>query len=187
MKHSEYQKLLEKDKSEAQKKIFKEYLNYVYTIAFNRLRSCGSREDIDECVIDIFNDVFSSYETKPDLTDDMKGFIGTVALRKSAAYYHRLCKRSNTVSLDDEYTQDIPSAEDVSGAAETKDSRQILLKLINSLGEPDAAIIIQKYYYGRTSREIAGFVSLSPAMVRVRCSRALKKLRKLLSENDISI
>ena len=187
MKHSEYQKLLDTDKNKAQKKVFDEYLNYVYTIAFNRLRSCGKREDIEECVSDIFIDIFASYEYKTDLDGDMKGFIATVALRKSAAYYHRLCRKTNIFSLDDEFVPEMASDEDIAEAAETNDTRRILLELIDSLGEPDATIIMQKYYYRRSSREIAELVPLSPAMVRVRSSRALKKLRKLLSGRDIMI
>ena len=187
MKHSEYRQLLSTDQSKAQKNVFNEYLNYVYTIVFNRLRSCGSREDIDECVIDTFKDIFSSYEDKPTATDDMKGFIATVALRKSAAYYHSLCKKTKSISLDDENTAVIPSMENIFEEAEMNETRRILLRLVESLGEPDSTIIIQKYYYGRSSREIAKFVSLSPAMIRVRNSRALKKLRKMLSDNDILI
>ncbi|WP_303835178.1 sigma-70 family RNA polymerase sigma factor [Ruminococcus flavefaciens] len=187
MKHSEYQQLLKIDKNKAQRTIFDEYLNYVYTIAFNRLRSCGSREDIDECVSDIFTDVFGSYESKQAANDDIKGFIATIALRKSAAYYHRLCRNTNSISLDDENTAAFPSDENISESAEKKETQRTLMKLIDSLGEPDSTIIIQKYYYGRSSFEISGFVSLSPAMIRVRSSRALKKLRRLISDNDISV
>lgn len=185
MKHSEYQQLLETDKSKAQRIVFDEYLNYVYTIAYNRLRSCGSREDIDECVSDIFTDIFASYEYKSITNDDIKGFIATIALRKSCAYYNRLCKKANNISFDDECANDFPSTENISEAAENREIRRNILKLIDSLGEPDSTIIMQKYYYGRNSREISKFVSLSPAMIRVRNSRALKKLRKLLSENGI--
>ena len=187
MKHSEYQKLLKTDKSNAHQTLYNEYLNYVYTIAFNRLRSCGSREDIDECVIDIFTDIFNSYEYRCNENDDIKGFIATVAIRKSAAYYHKLCRDSKNISLDDECNGPVASTEDISEAAEKSEARRILLKLIEDLGEPDSTIIIQKYYYGRSSREISGFVSLTPAMVRVRNSRALKKLRVLLSDHDILI
>jgi RNA polymerase sigma-70 factor (ECF subfamily) len=187
MKHSEYQRLSETDETKAQKTLFREYLNYVYTIVFNRLRSCGSREDIDECVIDVFTDVFASYESKNSKSDDMKGFIGTVALRKAAAYYHKLCKDKTVALLDDEAVSDVPSEEDISEIAEKSEMQQMLLRLIDSLGEPDATIIIQKYYYGRSSREISAMVSLSPSMVRVRSSRALKKLRRLLTDNNISI
>lgn len=187
MKHSEYRQLLKNDKSKAQRAVFDEYLNYVYTITFNRLRSCGSREDVDECVSDIFTDVFTSYESKPILNDDIKGFISIVALRKSAAYYNRLCKNKKNISLDDEFTDVFPSSENISYDAEQNEIRRKIIKLIDSLGEPDSTIIIQKYYYGRNSREISEFVPISPAMIRVHISRALKKLRKLCLDNDISM
>ena len=106
-------------------------------------------------------------------------------MRKSCAYYNRLCKKVNNISFDDECANDFPSTENISEAAENREIRRNILKLIDSLGEPDSTIIMQKYYYGRNSREISKFVSLSPAMIRVRNSRALKKLRKLLSENGI--
>ena len=58
---------------------------------------------------------------------------------------------------------------------------EALLRLIESLGEPDSDIIIQKYYYNMNSNEIASKHSMSPEAVRMRCSRALKKLKELLT------
>ena len=51
-----------------------------------------------------------------------------------------------------------------------------------AMGIPDSDIIIQKFYYNMNSSEIADKHSMSPASVRMRCSRALKKLRELLSD-----
>ena len=60
MTHDEFRRLLGRSREEAHKALFEAYCNYVYTIVFNRLRSCASREDIDECVCDVFADVFLS-------------------------------------------------------------------------------------------------------------------------------
>ena len=187
MTHSEYRLLWEADKARAQQTLFNEYLNYVYVIVFNRLRGCGSREDIGDCIIDVFMDVFSSYDHKSDIDGDVKGFIGTVAFRKAANYYRRLSKKSPGISLDDGLAEAIPSDENIPEATETGELRTILLDLIESLGKPDSTIIIEKFYYGRSSLEISKIVHISPIMVRVRCSRALKKLRKLLADKDITI
>ncbi|MBQ9894666.1 MAG: sigma-70 family RNA polymerase sigma factor [Ruminococcus sp.] len=186
MTHNEYRLLLNTDRKKAQQTLFNEYLNYVYAIAYNRLHSCGSREDINECVMDVFMDVFSSYDDKGDVTGDIKGFIGVVAYRKSANYYHKLCRNGFDVALD-EYEEVIPSDENIAVTTEKAEIRNILLDLIESLGKPDSTIIMEKYYYGRNSLEISKIVHISPIMVRVRCSRALKKLRKLLADNDIMI
>ncbi|WP_164174552.1 RNA polymerase sigma factor [Ruminococcus flavefaciens] len=186
MTHSEYRLLLKTDRTKAQRALFNEYLNYVYAIAYNRLHSCGSREDIGDCVLDVFMDVFSSYDEKSDLSGDINGFIGTVAFRKATNYYRKLCRNGVGVPLD-EYAEAIPSDENIPVSTENSELRTILLDLIESLGKPDSTIIIEKYYYGRSSLEISKIVHISPIMVRVRSSRALKKLRKLLADKDITI
>ena len=82
MTHAEYRMLLKTDASRAKRAVFDEYFNYVYVIVFNRLRSCGSREDIDECVSDVFVEIFSAYAPEMPLTGDIKGFIGVIAARR---------------------------------------------------------------------------------------------------------
>ena len=186
MTHSEYRLLLKTDRTKAQQALFNEYLNYVYAIAYNRLHSCGSREDIGDCVLDVFMDVFSSYDEKGDLSGDIKGFIGTVAFRKAANYYRKLYRNGVGVPLD-EYAEAIPSDENIAVTTENSELGTILLDLIEGLGKPDSTIIIEKFYYGRSSLEISKIVHISPIMVRVRCSRALKKLRKLLADKDITM
>lgn len=185
MEYHEYHLLMAADKSRAEQLLYDEYVNYVYTIVFSHLRSCATREDINECVIDVFMDVFTFYEKGDIISDDMKGFIGTVAYRKSAAYFKKLC-RNSSVPLDD-MADTIPSDEDITQNAELNELRGILLDMIERLGEPDSTIIIQKYFYGRSSREISKIIPMSPVMIRVRSGRALKKLRKLLSDKDISL
>ncbi|MBR4627392.1 MAG: sigma-70 family RNA polymerase sigma factor [Ruminococcus sp.] len=187
MTHSEYRLLLRTDKEKAQRRIFDEYYNYVYTIVYSRLRSCAAREDIDECVSDVFADVFSSYDPDKLITGDIKGFIGMIAGRDATDFYRRICKAPVTLPIDEEGAAEIPSGEDVIQDSEQKELRAMLLGIVESLGEPDSTIIIQKYFYKRTSKEIAETVPLSPVMIRVRSSRALKKLRKMLSDKDITI
>ena len=187
MTHSEYRDSLKKDRQAAQRRLFDVYLNYVYTVVYSRLRSCGSREDIDECVSDVFAEVFSSYDDTATVSGDMKGFIGTVAARRAALFYRRLSRVNSEVRLDDELSEAVKADDDVSSEAEKNEQRRALLEAVESLGEPDSVIIMQKYFYRRRSSEIAKAVHLSPAMVRVRSSRALKKLRKLLEEKDISL
>ncbi len=186
MTHGEYRLMLKTEKKKAQRMIFDEYYNYVYAIVNIRLRN-GCREDVDECVSDVFSDVFSSYDPDMLITGDMKGFIGMIAERRATDYYRSLSRSPVSVSIDDDTAEVLPAADDVLKSAEDNELRRILLELIDSLGEPDATILIQKYFYNRNSREISDIVPLSPVMVRIRSSRALKKLRKLLSDRDISL
>ena len=92
-----------------------------------------------------------------------------------------MVRRSDTVYIEDETTE-IADSQRVENITDRSDMRSTLLRLIKSLGEPDSDIIIQKYYYNMNSNEIAGKHSMSPEAVIMRCSRALKKLRDLLTK-----
>jgi RNA polymerase sigma-70 factor (ECF subfamily) len=58
--------------------------------------------------------------------------------------------------------------------------RKLLYDKVEELGEPDSTIIIQKYFFGRSSKEIAEIVQISSDNVRARCSRAVKRLKDVL-------
>ncbi len=187
MTHGEYRGKHQISSEQADKELFSAYCNYVYTIVFNRLRSCVSREDIDECVCDVFADVFRSYDSTKELSGDMSGFIGTVARRIASDVYRKQTAGSGHFSLDDENIRELPSEQDIVNEAEQKERRRVILQKITELGEPDSTIIIQKYYYGRSAKEIAAMVSLTPENIRVRCGRAVRRLKELLEKEDISL
>ena len=79
------------------------------------------------------------------------------------------------------------SSVNVEKAAENSETLQLVLVKIDELEEPDSTIIIQKYFFGRSSAEIARIVGLSPAAVRMRLSRALKRLRAELEELGVTL
>ena len=187
MTHEEYRKRLEQSVREAHRELFGEYCNYVYTIVFNRLRSCASREDMEECVCDVFADVYSCYDTQKNVSGDMSGFIGTIARRKSAAYYRKSTSAAAVVSIDDEDAAEIDAGIDIAAGIEQKERSRAILDAVEKLGEPDSTIIIQKYYYGRSAKEIGDMVSLTPENVRVRSGRAVRKLKEMLEKAGISL
>ncbi|WP_303834394.1 RNA polymerase sigma factor [Ruminococcus flavefaciens] len=188
MTDKEYRILFTRSPQEAQSKLFDEYFNYVYTIVFNKLRSCAVKEDMEECVSDVFADVFEYLDKTSVQNADVKGFISTVAIRKAINMFHSLNSKSGkTVSLEESDADSISDSTDIADNAERGELRSTLLRLVEELGEPDSIIIIQKYYYGMSSKEIADSVSLEPANVRTRCSRAIKKLKDKLSNIGISL
>ncbi|EWM54238.1 RNA polymerase sigma factor [Ruminococcus flavefaciens] len=180
MTDNEYRKMYDIDPYKAQTALFYEYFNYVYAIIYNKLRSCGNREDIEECVEDVFSSVFISYDRDRNFNGDMKGFIAVIANRTAIQMYRKLSRHKDTVYIENEAAE-IADTDCIMEKTERNVLKNTLLKLIKSLGEPDSDIIIQKYYYNMNSSEIAKKHSMSPSSVRMRCSRALKKLKELLA------
>lgn len=187
MTDSQYRYLFEKSPVSAQKALFDEYLNYVYSIVYNKLRSCGSKEDIEECVGDVFAAVFMSYDSNGSFDGDLKGIIGTIAFRKAVQCFRKLSNTHGlTVSAEGEYFE-LPDNQNIVENTEKNELRNVLINTINSLGEPDSTIILQKYYYNMNSREIAEKLSMTSDSVRVRCGRAIKKIKSLLLEKGYDI
>lgn len=168
--------------------LIKEYGGYVYAVAFNKLRSVCSKEEVDECVSDVFAEVFLKYESQDFDERNLKGYIATVAKRRAIDYFRKYAvKQSRSVTLDDETLGEIASAHNIEAETDQKEVREILLGKIRELGEPDSEIIIRKFYYNQNSNEIAARLSLNASTVRSRCKRAIERLEAMLTEVGISM
>lgn len=188
MTGTEYSARLGKSPDSAYAALFEDYCDYVYTIVYNKLRSTAAREDIEECVSDIFADIFLNYSANSSFAGDMKGYIGTVAKRRAINAYHRLTSRAGHLyEAEDDYLAGVSSEADIEADSDAEETRTILLDKIAELGEPDSTIILQKFYYDRTSNEIAELLSMKASAVRMRAARALDKLRESLSAVGITL
>lgn len=165
--------------------LLKEFGRYVYVIVFNRLRSCGTSEDVEECVSDVFAELFIAVEDGYE--QDIKKLAGTIAKHRAVDYYRKLSASGRkTLSVDDEEISELADEFDVENISESNEVKQILLREINSLGEPDSTILMQKFYYNKTSAEIAETVRMTASSVRSRCKRAMERLRVSLSTIGIT-
>lgn len=178
MTDSELRALMKAFPAQGHRALYETYSKYVYAIIFHILRSCASPEDMEDCLVEIFTDVITHIDSIQG--DHLKAYIGQSARNRAMNYYNTLQKhRRNTVSLD---SVPEPSVQHVQEQLERKELQAQLLQKINELGEPDATILMQKYYYGRKMSEIGKMVGLTANAAQVRCSRALKRLRKELAD-----
>ncbi|MBR3629461.1 MAG: sigma-70 family RNA polymerase sigma factor [Oscillospiraceae bacterium] len=164
--------------------LFTRYSSYVYTIVWNRIRHVGTHEDAEEAVSDVFAEVFRNYEHIE--SSKMEGYIRTLSVRKGIDMYRRLSARKEVPTEDEAPWQTMPSGENIEQEHDAAALRKRLLACIRELGEPDASIVIAKFYYDCNAREIGERVGLSPIAVRTRLSRAIRKLRKRLDGEDIT-
>jgi RNA polymerase sigma-70 factor (ECF subfamily) len=178
MTDDELQQLIRNAPEVGQRAFYDRYFNYVYTIVFARLKECAGKEDVDECVGDVFAHCFIYFE-KNKVEGNLKAFVAAVARRRAIDTYRKVVRyTSRNVPIDE--NEEIVSDEDIVENAEQTELRSLLYTKIKELGDPEATIIIQKYFFGRTSAEISEIVSLSADNVRARCSRAIKKLKDML-------
>lgn len=175
--------MMQKSPADCHKALVMEYGRYVYAIVYNKLRSCGTNEDIEECVSDVFANLFMKCEFDLSSENDIKHLIATIAKRKAIDSFRSLSAKANHISdTDEDNMKELVSDFSVDEHVDRSELRRVLLDKIDELGEPDSTILIQKFYYNRNSTEIAKSVSMTAAAVRQRCSRAMEKLRNKLVE-----
>lgn len=185
MTEGELRELIGRSQEDGFRAMFMQFQSYVYAIVWSRIKNVGTKEDAEECVSDVFTEVFLHYEEIA--SGSLKAYIGTVSKRTAVDMFRKRTSKMSARTASEEELQELVSEDNVAEEIEQKNTAQKLLQLIRSLGEPDATIVIQKYYYDRKSEEIAVAVGMQPTAVRVRLSRALKRLRKLLADAELTM
>ncbi len=181
MKEAQLQILLRKSPEEGYRALVDTYGSYVYAIVRNRLSGTGSSGEVEECVSDVFAELFFQFREQgvPDASG-LKALIGTVAKRRAIDVFRQLSRSVPTISMEEagalEQTQE--------QEAETILLRRQLLRLIESLGEPDCSILIRQYFYGCTVREIAAGIHMTAEAVQKRSLRARQRLKAMLIAED---
>ncbi len=186
MTDAELKDLMAQSVQKCHRAVFDHYCNYVYAIVIDILRSCGTREDIEDCVSDIFMKIYKRFDLGIDFSGNLKGYIGTVSRNTAIDTFRRLSVHNRrNFSIDEENMEEFSSEESLMENSEKKEQSRIIFKKIKELGEPDSTIIIQQYYYNRTAKEIAESISMTSAAVQKRSSRAKQKLKLLLADAGI--
>lgn len=178
MTDSELRALIRTSPAQGHRALYEQYANYVYAVISRQLAGHGSREDVEDCFVETFTTVLQHID---DISgESLKAYIGTAARNRALTFRGVLWRqKQNTVPLSNAAE---PSAPHVEEQIEQKELQQKLMEEIRNLGEPDATIVVQKYFYGKKMREIGSMVGLSANAAQVRCSRALKVLRQKLSD-----
>jgi RNA polymerase sigma-70 factor (ECF subfamily) len=158
------------------------YMGLVYTIVSDKLTSVCDKEDIEECVSEIFFELYQARDTIDTQKSSLKSFVALVAKRKAInRYYKIMSRRQRLANLEgggfagmDEASES--PADQVAG----KETREALIQSIQALGEPDCEIMVRKYYLGQSSKDIAATLRLKVNTVDKKVSRGLAKLKSLL-------
>ena len=181
MTDAQLSELVSSSQEDGFRALFMQYQGYVYKIVWGMLRETGSPQDAEDCVSEVFLQVFLHFQEIRGTS--LKAYIGTVAKHKAIDYARRL----GTVNRygGEPLSENTPSGENVERSVEENDRNQQLFAAVRSLGEPDASIVIGRYFYDRKPADIARGLHMTPVAVRVRLNRALRKLRKLLSDEEI--
>ena len=176
--------LLDSNPSEGIKQLIDCYSALVYNVVYGKLGNVFSSDDIEEFVGFVFSKIYEKRGEIDFSRGTLKGYIATIAGRMSIDEYRRQVSRVHTEPITDEMADGTSGEGNLQEIVEQSLDEKALIEALKHIGAKDRDLLIRRYYYNQSSVQIAKELQLSGAAVRMRISRALKKLRQLLSEND---
>ncbi len=154
--------------------LYKEYYRKVYGYVYLRLRNHADAEDIT-------SDIFAKIVEKLDTFDPEKAsystWIFTIAKNRVITHYRQ---HRETEDIDDLVIMDDSDAPlDI---ALLKDNSAVLAEGLKQLSQKDRDLLIARYYYNHSFRQIGELLGMAEANARVAHGRALKKLKDLIGD-----
>lgn len=161
--------------------LMSDYMGLVCMIVREKLNTVCDEFEMESCASDIFVEFYNNIERYSEDKGTIKAFICVIAKRKAIDIFRKKSKEFGNVSIDDETVAAVvPDKANVEQSYISKEQKQELLEAVKSLGEPDNEIIVRKFYYGESSKQISERLKISVNAIDTRSSRALKKLRTIL-------
>ena len=161
--------------------IMQAYNKLLWVIAGGVLKDVGTPEDIEECISDVYINLWK----KPGAYDARKGtlktFLAVMAKKKALDKYRQLTK-IKIIELDEAVTS---SDDDLLELIVKKELYNELYEAIQSLSEPNKEIVIRRYFFDEKPSGIAGKTDIPLKEVENRLYQSKLKLRKLLGNKEV--
>ena len=157
--------------------VIEKYSKLLWPIASAVLKNIGTEQDVEECVADVFIDLWEN----PDRYNAKRGTLKTwlcMLVRCKAIDRYRVLSKHDAVSLESAMLAGRMGIQDALLYDETK---RELTVAINSLADIEKDILIRRYYYEQKPKEIARAMGLSLKQVDNHLYRSKQKLRKVIS------
>lgn len=161
-------------------KVMDQYTAFVYAIAYGRLSSICDKRDIEECVSDIFYEIYRTRNNIDLEKGSLKHYIAVLSKRKAVDVFRKQ-QRATSQLYTGEFEHDLVISDtDIERDAIDNETSERLIHEIKALGEPDSQIMIRKYYFGQSTKAISKATGIKENTVDKKVSRALVKLEQAL-------
>ena len=169
--------LLRTDPERGMTALVQQYSGYIYIIVKNKLLGAGTHEDIEEAVSDVFVMFYRWQQNHTVPCRSVRAMLAVMAKRHAINRYYQLTRQPVCDSFEQLLCEP-------AGTAAAPDEHLLLMQSVQALGEPDSEILLRRYYFGQSSKEIGAALNLKANTVDQRLSRALKRLRATFGEEQ---
>lgn len=148
-----------------------------------RILGYENQQDIEECVSDVFVELWKSINNFNKEKGVLKNYIISIARYISINTYNRKIKKDFSTSLEDDIEFHIDLNDEVTKSI----NKKIIKDTLNDLPQPDKDIFIRRYYLYESVKDIAFSLNINPKMVENKLYRGKEALKQALINNGIII
>ncbi|TCT17178.1 RNA polymerase sigma-70 factor (ECF subfamily) [Natranaerovirga pectinivora] len=172
--------LIKKKKPSALEKIMNLYMNSVYGIAKSIIGTIGSEEDIEECVQDVFIDVWDNIDKYDAERGAFKTWIFILCKYKALNKKKSIEPTLQTVAINETHF----SSDSLEKSLLSKEAKSEIIDAIKSLGKIDREVFVRRFLLEESINEICEFMNLSRQAVDNRLWRGKKLIRAILNSKE---
>lgn len=181
MQDNELIELIKDDPDRGLKLLMDSYMGLICTVVRDKLATVCDDFEMESCISDVFVDFYNNIEKYTIDKGSVKTFICVIAKRRAIDVFRKKKREFGYMYIDDEESYiEVADNTDIENEYIKKEMKKKLINAVKKLGEPDSEIIIRKYYFGETTRQISERLSMTISAIDTRASRALKKLREFV-------
>lgn len=185
MEDSKLLQLLHSDPDAGMVALTAQYAALVYAVVRGALAGATHlySSDIEDCVADAFSEFYVGLASYDPTRCSIKSYLCVLARHNAIDLLRRRNQQHGVVSVDDESAAELIAFDDAAGELAERELREQVLSAVVALGEPDAAILLRKYYFGQSSKQIAAALGMRVSNVDTRAHRAVEKLKRIFGGN----
>lgn len=164
------------DKNQFFEEIYENYRDKIFKFIYYKVSDADLADDLT-------NDVFVAVYKNLHTYDANKSFISTwlyaISYNRLKNYYKS--RKATEYSIEYMLEMNIVPHPELHDPLEQEELRLMLKNAMQKLPERNRKIILMKYYWGMTSREIGRNLNITPGNVRIILKRSLSTLNKMLN------
>lgn len=156
--------------------VITKYSRLLWPIAGAVLKNVGSQQDVEECIADVFIELWLHPERFDPNRGSLKSWL-CMRTRCRAVDCYRELSRYKTVPLEGAM---MLSRMGLQEALLREEARQELASAVRGLSDVERDILLRRYYYEQKPRQIAIALALSVKQVDNYLYRSKQKLRETI-------
>ncbi len=159
---------------QAMQKIICRYSRLLWSIVGAVLSQVGSTEDMEECVADVFIDLWEHPQKYDESRGNLKAWLSVIARNKAIDRYRQKTK-IQTIPLEETVLAQM-------GVEPEMENREEFQEALAELTEEEREILLRRYVYQQKPKEMAVALGLSVKQIENRLYRIKAKMRKQMEQ-----